>query len=249
MKFVHTRAKAYVATLFLWCLVLPTILAANNPNEFDPGRLPHLVTQGNYQSALTEANHAIAHYRDLVGACPKEDGGSLMLYNAQVGYYMCAKAQLLALRGDFVSADRILSEAKTYASNHPGFDTFLIDWESVVSPTHAFILEKAGKRYEATKAYESTPSEDAKGRLALLALEAGDDTKASQLALAAGINPTAYFVLGRIQERDHHEQAAREWYNKASVALQTVKDQFLPIVFCEGPAIASAQKRQGIGRK
>jgi len=218
-------------------LVLPTILAAHNPNEFDEGRLPHLVTQGDFQAAVTEADHAIAHYRDLVAARP-EGGGSLMLYG-MVGYYMCAKAQVLALRGDFVGADRILSEVKTYASDH---STFLLDWETLVSSTHAFILEKSGKRDEAMKAYENPSTQYGQGRLALLALEAGDDPKARQLAVAAGINPTAYFVLGRLEEKNGHKQAALEWYNKAWVQLHSVGIS-PPIYFCEGPAIASAQER------
>src|ERR1022692_2579483 len=245
MEFGGIRMKVYIATLFLWFLVLPTILAANDQSDFDPKQLTLLVTQGDFQSAVAKTDHAIAYYRDLVAADPHEQKAGFILNNLQVGYYMCAKAQLLALRGNFEGGDKILSGAKTYASNHPGFSGFLTEggWETVVSATHAFILEKAGKRDEAAKAYDSPPTIYGQGRLALLALEGGDDTKARQLALAAGINPTAYFVLGRLEEKDRHGEAAREWYNKAWVELQTVKNVFLPVYFCEGPAIARAQKR------
>jgi tetratricopeptide (TPR) repeat protein len=234
----------YVGVLCLCFLVLPPILAANNTREFDPKTLRDLVTRGNFQSAVGVTDHAIAYYRDLVAADPRGEKPWYSLHNAEVGFYMCAKAQLLALRGDFVGADRILSEAKTYASNHPsGFVGFLMSggWETIVSATHGLILEKAGKRDEAKKAYEGSPSDY--GRLALLALGAGDDIKARQLALAAGINPTSCFVLGRLEEKNGHKQAAHDWYNKALVDLQTVKNQFLPIYFCEGPAIVNAQKR------
>jgi tetratricopeptide (TPR) repeat protein len=258
MKSVRTRTKACISTLCLSCLVVPTILAANDQNDFDPKQLPLLVTQGDFQSAIVETGHAIAYYGHLVAAEPQPGTATTpepftdpkewhLLNVSLVGHYMCAKAQLLALRGDFVGADKTLSDAKTYASNHPELSGFLMGrgWETTVSATHAFILEKAGKHDEATMAYHSPDTEFGQGRLALLALNAGDYTKARQLALAAGENPTAYFVLGRLEEKDSHKQAAREWYNKALVELQTVKGQFLPIYFCEGLDIANSQKRVG----
>ena len=238
MKSAYRSKRFQIAGWLMLPLVGLAILAANKPNEFDQHKLPLLVTEGDFQSAVREADHAIAVYQDLVAAGPKEGGGS-MRNGGMVGYYMCAKAQLLALRGDFVGADRILSEVKTYASDH---STFLIDWETLVSSTHAFILEKSGKRDEAKKAYESPSTQYGQGRLALLALEAGDDTKARQLAVAAEINPTAYLVLGRLEEKDGHKQAALEWYNKAWGQLHSVGIS-QPIYFCEGPAIATARKR------
>src|SRR6266568_5719551 len=236
MKFTRTRPKVCIATLFLWGLVLLPILAAHDPNKFDPRQLILLVIQGNFQSAAAEADHAIAYYRDLIAADPEKGPYNL------VGYYMCAKAQLVALRGDFVGADRLLSEAKTYSSGRPGFSGFLNPWEIIVSEIHAFILEKAGKRDEAAQAYNRPDPYYGQGRLALLALDAGDYTKARQLALAAEQNPTAYFVLGRLEEKDGHKQVAREWYNKAWAELHFL-EILLPIYYCDGPAIASAQKR------
>src|ERR1700722_7961966 len=123
MKLAHTGTRACATMLLLWCLALPTIPAANDLTEFDPKQWALLLAQGDFRSAAAESDHAIAFYRGVIAADPEK--GQYYL----VGFYMCAKAQLAALSGDFVGADRVLSEAKAYSLGHPGFSGFLNPWD------------------------------------------------------------------------------------------------------------------------
>lgn len=175
-----------------------------------------------------------------------------VLNTLEVGYYMCAKAQLLALCGDLVNAEKMLRDAESYGATRQEFKGFLVEsgWREILSATRGLIYEKAGRNGEAVTAYDSPTTSYGLAREALIALGRGSDAEAEQLARKAGDSPTAYHVLGRIAEKRGDKNSAADWYQKASAQLQkstksppNSDNQFLPIYFCEGTAITEAQKR------
>jgi hypothetical protein len=59
------------------------------------------------------------------------------LHGFQVGYYMCATAQVLALKNDHEEAQKALKDAEDYGGNHEEFGYHLLaaGWQEIVSAT------------------------------------------------------------------------------------------------------------------
>src|SRR5689334_21012752 len=70
---------------------------AKRVEAVDPKQLGRFVIRGELASANEESERLIIYYRNLVAADPQRKDPWAALHVFQVGYYMCAKAQVLAL--------------------------------------------------------------------------------------------------------------------------------------------------------
>ena len=234
--------------LFYSILMTAMMTGLVSAQDINPKQLARYVVTGDYASALAESDRLIEHYRKLVAADPKLKDGWTNVDILQVGYYLNAKSQVLALKGDFGQADAVLKDATDYAASHEQFRSGANSWAEVPENTRGLILEKKGNRDAARKAYQKNDAEDGRARLALMLLEDGANVDARTLALKDPTNPTANLVLGRLEEKAGNRVAARGKYAKAWAQIQESlilgkNNYFLPVYFCEGPEISKRLER------
>jgi|GEM_PF-4738969 len=233
--------------IFYSVLMIITItVSSGGAQGRDPQQLTRFVVRGEFAAAIDESDRLVADFQKLVRSDPDRKDSWTTVHILEVGYYTCAKAQVLALKGDHRDAELVLKDAEYYAASHPDeFASALAaaGWKQIVEATRGLILEKEGKRDAARKTYQETDSEYARGRLALMSLKEGDEAEARRLALQDISEPTADLVLGRLEEKAQNPGTARKWYDKAWTQIQTAKNQFMPIYFCEGKAILEALER------
>ncbi|HEY0511249.1 MAG TPA: hypothetical protein VGH73_05060 [Thermoanaerobaculia bacterium] len=248
--------------LRLLCLVNALFVFVSVPlsaAEAEGKTLVRLVVAGNLAQALVVADQLISQSKQTVASNPDPKSSWTAMNIYQVGYYLCAKAQLLALQKHDREAEQVFEQAEQYAAAHPEFKYHLIEpgWQEVINGTRGLLLEKKGDLKAAQAVYESTRSEDAFARLALLALRRGDQDEAGRWARKSDFGPTSLLVLGRLEElrqkrldkgqRPIKSDAAARRYHQAWLKLQEGATGelhiWLPIFYCEAEAIAEAHNR------
>ncbi|MGH7490104.1 MAG: hypothetical protein ACREMY_31530, partial [bacterium] len=233
--------RNHIVTAILATLLMGILQAqAAEPDAKELGRE---VARGDLAQASIVCDHLIAQYEKLMATDAKGDSWKT-LHSMEVGYYLAAKAQIFALKGDHQEAAQQLNTAEQYGTTHPEITGFLSGWEGVLEDTRAFLLEKKGATDAAATAYEHSDSEHAHARLALLALRSGDNAEARRWASKEPENPTALLVIGRVDEKGTTHADGKAAYDKAWQILQDSlvlgkNNEFLPIYFCEGTAITA----------
>jgi hypothetical protein len=195
-----------------------------------------LTYKGDLVKALAKSEACVAYYEkeagpdgDVISSSIASGGPS----NWFIGYYMCAKIQLLTMMNATSDAERALSELESFADyNHPLFDNWMFadGWNELLNLTRGMVLEKEGKIEQARHAYrECTPLEvnwpACSGRLALLALHEKDDGQAEGWARSGAVfgDPTALSVLGALAEAAGIGWEARLAYSDAQLKMEQLQ--------------------------
>jgi tetratricopeptide (TPR) repeat protein len=221
--------------LFVATVVFVGISLTSAADDFDSRTLPRLVIVRNYSAAVKDCETAVAHYRQQIATDSKTNVWT-GLHILNVGFYLCAKAQALALQGSFKQANASLEEAESYGNseslNNPG-GMMTASWQGILSATRGLILEKQGDLSAAKACYRSHQSDHADGRLALLAFRSGDKNEAARLA-GGGDTITKQIVLGLLAKANGQLAESKNCFTKAADQLKAPPaNEFLPIFYCE----------------
>src|SRR5262249_7507826 len=102
--------KCLVLTSVVWFAFHVSALRAYPPPDPPPSKLRQLIVAGDLKGAVKVCDSLAEYYRQL-GTQPPPDSIAAN-YEFFMGYYLLAKAQVLALQHDFVAADLSFSEAE-----------------------------------------------------------------------------------------------------------------------------------------
>jgi hypothetical protein len=196
-----------------------TAQAPPKPGPCDPKAMMLQIYMDNLARALAESEQCVADSRSKVkgGATWAEN----LLPMLDVGHYLSANAQILAMMDSFLRAESSLSEAEQYAASHADyFGNFLVsqEWQGTISVTRGFILERQGRTADALAAYGSHDV----GRPAVIALAKRDDLNAERLARIGGAfrDATAIVVRGSLAELSGNAAVAWVAYHEADLLMR-----------------------------
>jgi tetratricopeptide (TPR) repeat protein len=194
--------------------------------------------------ALVKARECVDYYQRRTASLRPGQGlsGWEGLDVLMVGYSYCSVAQIQAMIGNAAEARLALSTAEKVARDWSGwYDSFLSGWPSVLQSTRGFVLELTGDMKGARNAY-SDPDNTCTicvSRLAMISLSESKADEAREWVVKAlkedPANPTAYFALARISEREGHIQDALQHYQQALDYCKEVtkRNEFMPAFFFE----------------
>ena len=216
--------------------------AACNTHEIDQA-----VAKGNFDTALKATQRCIDSSQADVAATKSPS----MLAETNLGAFLIAKAEILALKGDLFSADAALADAEAFDKQHP---RSTVRWSANMSPldtARGFVLEKKNDLKGAAEVYEAVikqiqkdgyanslgDSSELCGRVALTALQRGDDVTAEKWAKKAlSQDAGANVALAMLYKKRGDAARAKEYY---AAALKLMNDHLggnnwtLPIFYAE----------------
>ena len=171
--------KIFTALVALLSMLVSTQIYAetrNSPVSCQPANIGKQLAKGDVAQALEYSQACVSFYKSSTETLPSDCAlsGCGMLDVLSVGYYYCASAQIQATMGDFKAAQNSLHNAEESALRWSNFyNSFLVDWPTVIDATKGFVMEKSGKVDLAKKWYEEHPSSYTLGRLSILLLSEG----------------------------------------------------------------------------
>lgn len=219
------------------------------------------VAGGRFDAAVKKAGRCIEWNRAELAERQAKNGGRNkgmdVLLGGTLGHFMCAEAQLFAMQGAFSEAEKSLRVAEAFDRAHPDFGLTWSISGSILPLTRAFILEKQGDFRRAAEAYEvilaaakekgwGDATNSLYGRLAVTALELGDDTAAERWSREASEEDAgAKAALAALLLKSGEKAAARQQYEAAQsllFAAAKATSPILPIYFAEGQRIRAGLK-------
>lgn len=214
------------------------------------------VGEGRFGSAVKKAERCIEWNRAELEERQRQNRQgktrSDVLLGVTLGHFICAEAQLFAMRGAFSEAEKSLEAAKLFDRANPDFG---LTWSvngSILPLTEAFILEKNGDFKRAAEAYEAIlaaanekgwgdSTDSLYGRLAVTALELGDDDAAERFCRAAPAEDAgAKAALADLLLKRGDKEAAKHQYEAAQMLLAAAAESanpVLPVYFTEGQRV------------
>jgi tetratricopeptide (TPR) repeat protein len=145
---------------------------------------------------------------------------------ASVYYWELDRAILNAKLGNMMAAEKNLADALAWRRDYNlvANDLVSVDPEDMAQMTRGYLDERRGDRTGAAQEYgrvnkQGTTIGFARARLALLALDSGDESKASIEAGGDQPEPTALYVRGALAERQGAAEAAIGYYELALNAI------------------------------
>jgi predicted negative regulator of RcsB-dependent stress response len=210
-------------------------------------QISEAVFEDNLDAALTMTQICIEANRAELKTREKEQG-DVRLVAATSGAFLCAKLEILAMKGALAEAESAHADAEKFDQRYP--DSAL-NWHMIGAPlptAKAFLLEKKGDLNAAAAAYEaildqakkdgwSNNSHVINGRLAVIALLKGDVAVArrrSENALA--FDPGANAVLGSLLKKSGDTKGAKAHFEAALKLMSDARkgeNWRLPIYFAE----------------
>jgi hypothetical protein len=215
------------------------------------------VYQNDLVRALAESEGCVAYFKKQVSQQASGSWTDRWLGIVQVGYYLCAKAQLLTMTGSNPEAESALSEAEEFANYyHDFYSNFLVanGWKAAFYVTKGMVLERKAEDRAAGEAYRNCASAwggYCAGRLALLLMREKDDVEASGWARAGAVgkDPTALAVLGALDESKGDDGGAFASYYEAQKVMEESygvgHNEFLPVFLAEHHRVAEGLSRLG----
>lgn len=212
--------------------------------------LTEAVTKGDIASALRFADTCVAEDR---AASPPPDRvtSDTLLTVFTAFYWELARATFHAKLGDPQKAEQALQRAvqwaQTYALDNP---QGIVPVVPLTDATRGYLAERRGDRATAVRSYEDADRgypNAAAARLALVALEAGDEQGARAHADAAlkidPAAPTALYVLGVLAQRRNANETAAKYYELAydSIVRAGQRGPSFPLHYLEQDRIAQAR--------
>jgi tetratricopeptide (TPR) repeat protein len=247
------RLEFFLPCILLLVLVVQTSAQANtSPQGCNTPKIVRLLYDGKLRESLVESQNCAEHYRDEVGRVERKgDKTSLMLEMFQVGYWLCAEAQIQTMLGNTFQAESGISAAETWQKKHSLYSKDGVVSEpflKILAVTKGLFFEKKGDLATAERFYSEYESDHAVGRLAVLSLrdrKYDEASRRAKRALLSGKVPTAHAVLATIAERDGDREAALNSYETALRLMGQERDanQFLPIYFAERDTVVSSIER------
>ncbi len=214
------------------------------------------VYQNDLVRALAESEGCVAYFKKQVSQQASESWTDRWSGIFQVGYYLCAKAQLLTMTGSNSKAESALSEAEEFANYyHDFYGNFLVanGWKAAFYVTKGMVLERKEEDRAAGEAYRNCASAwggYCAGRLALLLMRERNDVEASGWARAGAVgkDPTALAVLGALDESKGDDGGAFASYYEAQKVMESYgigHNEFLPVLLAEHHRVAEGLSRLG----
>jgi len=207
------------------------------PAENDPGDAKfavQLIIAGKYSKAVVEYGK-IAEFEQRDASA--SSGYHVTLCTALEIYYLCAKAEALALNGQMQEANSALFAAESISDGSRDVHGYTTEdgVRVALSCTKGFLAEKRGDFNEAARLYRNSPSNYGNARLALFAVADNRLDEAKTLAKPADL-PTEQIVLGLVAAKEGRPADAQTWFNKARKQREViVRSEYLPICWCEAP--------------
>jgi tetratricopeptide (TPR) repeat protein len=244
---------AGLALLGCGCLTVPRPTARVLPPDCGQALNADL-GEWNFDSALARTDRCIgleqAGLAALRGraASEAEAGAAIRAAESAIAHFLCVRIQVLALKGEQAGAEEALKEAELFNREHPEAGMTLAVNNSLLPITRAFVLEKSGDYKGAAAAYREIVAATRAaginalpdclcGRLAVIALESGDDKAAARWSRqTASFDSGAKAVQGALLQKAGDERGARDNYEAALKLLEGASssgDQTLPIYFAE----------------
>ncbi len=208
------------------------------------------IAKGDSIAALKLADKCVAEDRAAAPSPPANFSNLSALTVVNVHFWELGRAILNAKLGRMDEAQAALRNADHWLDEYGlGTPNALMPFVPLADATRGYLAERRGETALAIQQYDSANAvypDAAPSRLALIALESGDDKSAEMQAEAIvkkdPEDPTALFVLGRLAERRHAREAAAKFYELAlrGVASATAGNPSFPLRFIEQDRIANA---------
>lgn len=223
--------------------------AKAEPQALQSSLVEHVV-RGNISGAMRDVETILADYNRILES--KKSGAWHGNDQFSVFYYELAQAQLLAMTQQKMKALQLLSDADRREALYFGRGKGgVLDqpWEDLVTATRGFILERSSDTAAAKIVYiNAAPSNTyARGRLAVLYLNEGENTAAKSTAetllRASPSDVNALFVLATLAGRRGDSRAAVRLCRQALIELgpkRRALNTFIPVYFAEGPRITAS---------
>jgi tetratricopeptide (TPR) repeat protein len=185
------------------------------------------VAKGDWTTALADTERCIKWNREGAPSPPVPFGWDT-IYVADVFYWELSAAILNAKLGNMSAAEKRVAAAAAWQQLYDLRPSFLIigDYDGSRHVARGYIAERRGDSESAKREYDQTESEGdpttrifAHSRLALLALNSGNDGVASDEAAKGDAEPTTLYVKGVLAEHTGALSAAITYYE---LALKTI---------------------------
>jgi len=185
------------------------------------------IAKGDWTSALATTERCIKWNREGVPPPPVPFGWSTIDV-ADVYYWEISAAILTAKLGNMSAAEQRVTAAAAWQQRYDLRPSALIigDYDGTRHVARGYIAERRGDSAGAKREYDQTEFEGdpttrifAHSRLALLALNSGNDGVASAEAAKGGDEPTTLYVKGVLAEHTGALSAAVAYYE---LALKTI---------------------------
>jgi hypothetical protein len=225
--------------IFVAALVItsgPVLCSAQQPappryTSCQPYAVLQRTYDGDYDGALALSQEcAEAHLRlvDPRGLVIEPQSSLQPIASASYALeFLCATAQLQAMTGAYVAADRTLSRAEDFEATWPGFRSFMIEMgvsHQVLAATRGFVAERSGHSADAKSAYDRA-GEVGASRLAVIALAQGNDGAAGAFAARAAETAAGLAVRGALAElRD--DPVAHYYYYESDQKMSQLLDHY-----------------------
>ncbi len=264
--YLRQRLISYISAVLCVAILVGSFLsplgaayaAPTQATQCDVETMTQFLYRGDWNGALYHARGCVAYFKaevEYADTHPSDPARSSfrLLDVLQVSHFLCATAQILTIMGSLKQASKSADEAMSWANNHPeSFGTNpeddsthpLFQWAHIIHSTRGFIQEKAGGLQAAAREYQR--DDFSFGRAAVLALRAGNNNQALQLATRdANSNPTANAVLAALSEQKGDRRAALTYYRHADTLMREAYQQhdWWPINFAERDSIVRGLQR------
>lgn len=253
---IKRRGNSYFLVARIGAALVSTQLAASEPSPKPVCHTKPLVQAlltGALDRALLLTEHCIDVKKADLDRIEKEYGGKpsgfvdvVGLAESTTGVFFVAKAEILTLKGDFRKAEAALAAATKFDQTYSKAG---LGWSLGGAPlpiAKAFFVEKTGDLNGAKIAYEAVVAEAKKGwdvstvlygRLALIALQQGDDAGVERWTKeASASDPGAKTAYAALLQKRGDTKTAKEYYAAALKLMNEAAESAnwsLPIYFAE----------------
>jgi hypothetical protein len=239
-----TRLTNFLRTL-TFALAFSSVIGTSARACSGTSEIMAAIAKGDSIIALKLADNCVAEDRASAPPPPFNLGNLSSLNVINVHFWELGRALLNAKLGRPAEADRALANADQWMQLYDlGGPNFLLPFVPLTNATRGYLAERRGDNTTAIQDYNL--SNVAASRIALIALETGDEKNAEMRAEAAIKNepqdPTAFYVLGRLADQRNAPRAAVKMYELASgaIAKMIAGNPSFPLGYIEGDRISIA---------